>query len=205
RIAAIYSAAHMDDARALFLFRTPEPLDYHYRDVVRQKQLLRQRFAGMGWEVPRLLAAAEETETFYFDSITQLRLDTWSRGRVTLVGDAGYCPGPVVGGSTSLAVVGAYILAGELARYAPDYHAAFAAYEREIGDYVRRSRGFAAGAANMLVPASEFHLWAIVRAAQLIDALPAWAGRALAKFNAKTIRLHDAIELEDYTTRQATS
>jgi 2-polyprenyl-6-methoxyphenol hydroxylase-like FAD-dependent oxidoreductase len=202
RIATVYSAAHLDDARALFLFRTPKPLDYHHRDVLRQKQLLREHFGGMDWEVPRLLTELDNTPAFYFDSITQLRLDTWSRGRVTLVGDAGYCPGPVVGGSTSLAVVGAYTLAGELAAHAPDHSAAFAAYEREIGDYVRRSRTFAVAAAKKVVPARGFDLWVIVQALRLVNVLPASVCRAITKLNARTLRLHDAITLKDYTTLQ---
>ncbi|MFD2350093.1 hypothetical protein ACFSTC_13215 [Nonomuraea ferruginea] len=93
RIIGLYSAAHLPDARAVFLFRTREPLGYHYRDVPRQKELLREHFAGLGWEVPRLLAELDTTPAFYFDSITQLRMDTWSRGRVTLVGDAELLPG----------------------------------------------------------------------------------------------------------------
>ena len=89
-----------------------------------------------GWhaQVDGWLDELDHTPTFYFDSITQLQLDTWSRGRVTLVGDAGYCPGPAVGGSTSLAVLGAYVLAGELARARGDHAQAFAAYEREMAD-----------------------------------------------------------------------
>nr|BFE84425.1 FAD-dependent monooxygenase [Planobispora longispora] len=154
RMAAVYGGAQMDDARAVFLFRPAAELDYHHRDVGRQKELLREHFAGMGWEVPRLIGEElDRAPTFYFDSITQLRMDTWSRGRVTLVGDAGYCPGPAVGGSTSLAVVGAYVLAGELAEARGDHTRAFPAYEREIGDYVRRSRTFAVGAARRLIPA----------------------------------------------------
>jgi 2-polyprenyl-6-methoxyphenol hydroxylase-like FAD-dependent oxidoreductase len=204
RIAGVYSAAHMDDARALFMFRTPEPLDYHYRDVPRQKQLLREHFADMDWEVPRLLAELEDTPTFYFDSITQLRLDTWSRGRVTLVGDAGYCPGPAVGGSTSLAVVGAYILAGELAAHAPDHSAAFAAYEREIGEYVRRSRTFAVSAAKKVVPARPLDLWMLVGAARLVNVLPGSVSRAIAKLNTRSIRLHDTISLKDYRPKDTT-
>lgn len=200
RIAAVYSTAHLDDARALFLFRTPEPLDYQHRDAPRQKQLLREHFGDMDWEVPRLLTELDNSPTFYFDSITQLRLDTWSRGRVTLVGDAGYCPGPVVGGSTSLAVVGAYTLAGELAAHAPDHSAAFAAYEREIGDYVRRSRTFAVAAAKKVVPASRLDLWVIVQALRLVNVLPASVCRAITKLNTKTLRLHDTITLKDYTT-----
>ena len=64
RIAGVYSAAHLDDARAVFLFRTPEPLQYHHRDAPRQKQLLREHFADAGWEVPRLLAALDGTGAF---------------------------------------------------------------------------------------------------------------------------------------------
>ena len=85
---------------------------------MRQKELLRDAFAGMAAQVDRWLAEVDHTPAFYFDSISQLALDIWSRGRVTLVGDAGYCPGPAVGGSTSLAVLGAYVLAGELTRLA---------------------------------------------------------------------------------------
>jgi 2-polyprenyl-6-methoxyphenol hydroxylase-like FAD-dependent oxidoreductase len=202
RIAGAYSAAGMDDARAIFLFRTPAPLEYHYRDVPRQKQLLRDHFADMGWEVPRLLAELDDTPAFYFDSITQLRLDTWSRGRVTLVGDAGYCPGPAVGGSTSLAVVGAYTLAGELAAHAPSYSAAFAAYEHEIGDYVRRSRVFAISAAKKLVPTNRFNLWALVHTARLIGVLPAGVSRTAAKLGGRSLRLHDRFALKDYSRLQ---
>ena len=201
RIAGVYGAAHMDDARAVYLFRTPAPLEYHHRDVGRQKQLLREHFAGMGWEVPRLLAELDDTPAFYFDSITQLRLDTWSRGRVTLVGDAGYCPGPAVGGSTSLAVVGAYVLAGELATHAPDHSAAFASYEREIGDYVRRSREFAISAAKKVVPARRSDLWALVTAARLVNLLPGSVSRTIAKLNTGSLRLHDTITLKDYVVQ----
>ena len=106
RVAMVYTADHLDDARAVFLFRPTEPLDYDYRDTPRQKAQLRAAFGGMGDEVDGWLAEADDTPAFYFDAITQLQLSTWSKGRVTLVGDAGYCPGPAVGGSTSLAVYG---------------------------------------------------------------------------------------------------
>jgi 2-polyprenyl-6-methoxyphenol hydroxylase-like FAD-dependent oxidoreductase len=202
RLSGIYSAAHMDDARALFIFRTPEPLDYHYRDVDRQKQLLREHFAGIDWEVPRFLAELDAAPTFYFDSITQLRLDTWSRGRVTLVGDAGYCPGAAVGGSTSLAVVGAYTLAGALATHAPDYTAGFSAYERDMADYVRRSRTFAIAAAKKVVPASRFDLWVVVNAPRLVSALPASVSRAIARLNNRSLRLHDTFAVKEYSPLQ---
>jgi 2-polyprenyl-6-methoxyphenol hydroxylase-like FAD-dependent oxidoreductase len=201
-MAGAYSAAAMDDARAVFLLRTPEPLEYHHRDVPRQKQLLREHFADMGWEIPRLLGELGTTPAFYFDSVTQLRLDTWSRGRVTLVGDAGYCPGPAVGGNTSLAVVGAYTLAGELATYAPDYSAAFAAYEQRIGDYVLRSRDFAITAATKLVPASKFDLWMLLQLARVIGVVPASVSRTAAKLGGRGLRLHDMFALMEYPPLQ---
>ncbi|GAA3691397.1 FAD-dependent monooxygenase [Nonomuraea antimicrobica] len=198
RMAGMYGAAHLYDARAVFLFRTPAPLDYHHRDVPRQKDLLRAHFGGMGRAVPTLLAELERATAFYFDSITQLHLDTWSRGRVALVGDAGHCPGPAVGGSTSLAVVGAYILAGELAAHGGDHTRAFPAYEAEIGDYVRRSRKFAVNAARRVVPGSRFDLWAMGQGVRLINRLPAALTRAASKIGSKGMRLHDSIEPKDY-------
>ena len=115
--AGIYGARHLDDARAVFLFRS-EPSWTTTTATAPAEGAAARAFGGLQPEVPRLLDELDRTPAFYFDSITQLRMDTWSRGRVTLVGDAGYCPGPAVGGSTSLAVVGAYVLAGELARRA---------------------------------------------------------------------------------------
>jgi 2-polyprenyl-6-methoxyphenol hydroxylase-like FAD-dependent oxidoreductase len=198
RMAGIYSARHADDARAVFLFRRDQPLDYHHRDVPRQKELLRAAFAGMHPRVDAWLAELDRTQAFYFDSITQLRMDTWSAGRVTLVGDAGYCPGPAVGGSTSLAVLGAYVLAGELAAAGGDHERAFAAYERELADIVRRSRAFAMGAAKSLIPSSPSGVWALTQVARLVSALPAGVSRALAKLNTKGVRLHDSMRVKDY-------
>ncbi len=198
RVAAVYSTAHLDDARGIFLFRTPHEPDYHHRDVKRQKQLLREAYAGMGWEVPRLLRELDHTPSFYFDSITQLRMDTWSSGRVSLVGDAGYCPGPAVGGSTSLAVVGAYVLAGELAAAGGDHTRAFPAYEREIGDYVTRSRSFAKVAVKQLVPASRRALTGLVLLSHFINRLPMPLARALSKLSSNGVRLHDSVRLKDY-------
>ncbi|NUW30631.1 FAD-dependent monooxygenase [Nonomuraea sp. SMC257] len=199
RVAAVYSAAHLDGARVLFLFRTPEQLDYHHRDTARQKELLRERFAGLGWDVPRLLDETDRASAFYFDSITQLTLDTWTRGRVALVGDAGYCPGPVVGGSTSLAVVGAYVLAGELAAAGGDHTRAFPAYQAAMGDYVRRSRSFALNAAKRLVPGGALDLGLLAGGAWLIGRLPGGLSRAASKLAAKGLRMHDQVALKDYS------
>jgi 2-polyprenyl-6-methoxyphenol hydroxylase-like FAD-dependent oxidoreductase len=199
RLAAIYTAQPLDDARAVFLFRTGKELEYHYRDALRQQELLRSAFVGMHPQVDGWLGELGRTPAFYFDSITQLQLDTWSRGRVTLVGDAGYCPGPAVGGSTSLSVLGAYVLAGELAQAGGDHERAFASYEREMGEPVRRSRAFARGVAKSLVPRSKAGVWALTRGVQLISLLPMSLTRAVAKLNTKGVRLYDSMQFKEYT------
>jgi 2-polyprenyl-6-methoxyphenol hydroxylase-like FAD-dependent oxidoreductase len=91
-----------------------EPINYDRRDIGQQRQLLVDRFAGAGWQCDALLTAARKADDFYFDSFLQVRMPAWTSGRVALVGDAGYCASPLSGMGTSLALVGAYLLAGEL-------------------------------------------------------------------------------------------
>jgi 2-polyprenyl-6-methoxyphenol hydroxylase-like FAD-dependent oxidoreductase len=198
RLAGIYTAQPLDDARALFMFRSKEELEYHYRDALRQKELLRTAFSGMDHQVDSWLDELDHAPTFYFDSITQLQLNSWSRGRITLVGDAGYCPGPAVGGSTSIAVLGAYILAGELAEARGDYARAFAAYEREMAEPVQRSRAMARGIAKSLIPNSRAGVWALTTGAQLISLLPAGLIKAVARLNTKGARVYDSMQYREY-------
>ncbi|HEX7302767.1 FAD-dependent monooxygenase [Lentzea sp.] len=196
RSAAVYGARHLGDARAVFLFRSPE-LEYHHRDVARQKQLLRAAFAGLHPQVDEWMSYLDTDRAFYFDSITQLREDTWSRGRVALVGDAAYCPGPAIGGSTSLAVVGAYVLAGQLAT-SPDHATAFTRYEDEMREPVHASRAFALGVAKTLIPSTRLGVWALTRGMQVATSLPSWLVRPLAKLNSTGVRLHDSMPVRDY-------
>ena len=100
-------------AKAGLAFRS-EPLTYDRRDLDQQRKLLADRFTGVGWHVPGLVSAADEADDFYFDAFAQVHMDGWSLGRVTLVGDAGYCASPLSGMGTALALVGGYVLAGEL-------------------------------------------------------------------------------------------
>jgi 2-polyprenyl-6-methoxyphenol hydroxylase-like FAD-dependent oxidoreductase len=200
RIAMSYTADHLDDARAVFLFRPPAALQYHHRDDARQRQFLRDIFSGLTPEVDSWLAELTGPGAFYFDSITQLELTTWSRGRVTLVGDAGYCPGPAVGGSTSLAVLGAYVLAGELERAGGDHVSAFAAYEQVMIDPVMRSRALAKTVATTIVPSSTLGVWALIGLGRLISVLPTSMTSAVANLNDKGVRLYDSMRAPDYPT-----
>lgn len=202
RMVGLYTARHMTDARAFFLFRPAAELAYDHRDVARQKQLLREAFGDLDGEVPRLLDEVDRAPAFYFDAITQLAMDHWTRGRVALVGDAGYCPGPAVGGSTSLAVVGAYTLAGEVAAAGGDPAIAYPAYEAAMRDYVHRSRGFAATMARRLVPGTRAGAWMLTAGTSLLTHLPTALGRRLVALGSGDLGLHESIRVRDYPALQ---
>jgi 2-polyprenyl-6-methoxyphenol hydroxylase-like FAD-dependent oxidoreductase len=130
------------------------PLAYDRRDVAAQQDLLARVFADAGWETPRLLAAMRSASDFFFDSLGQVHLDRWSAGRAALLGDAGYCPTPLTGLGTSLALVGAYVLAGELASVNGDHHTAFARYEQVMRPYVTRAQQLPPGGVAGFAPRS---------------------------------------------------
>ncbi|WP_414936815.1 FAD-dependent monooxygenase [Amycolatopsis sp. cmx-11-51] len=140
KMAGLYSARKNTEARAILGFQSPE-LDFDRHDPEQQRKLITDRFLGQGWEVSRLVREMESSE-LYFDSMTQIRMDRFSEGRVTLVGDAGYGPSPLSGQGTSLALVGAYVLAGSLAVH-QDHRAAFSSYEREIRPFVLQNQALA--------------------------------------------------------------
>lgn len=98
-----------------FMFRSDTPLSYDYRDVEKQRVLLREAFSGLGWHVPAMLEKTDIAPNFYFDALAQVQMPSWSSGRVVLVGDAAYCASPASGAGALLALTGAYRLAGELA------------------------------------------------------------------------------------------
>jgi 2-polyprenyl-6-methoxyphenol hydroxylase-like FAD-dependent oxidoreductase len=154
----VTSARDNREARAIFFFGS-QPLDYDYRDRGRQQELLAAAFAGDGWEVPGLLAAMREAPDFYLDPVGQVRMDSWSSGRVALAGDAGYCPSPLSGQGSSLALVGSYVLASELSAADGDHRAAFAGYQQRMADFVVRNQQIAIGNAKRFIPTSRRQIW----------------------------------------------
>ncbi|WP_219463070.1 FAD-dependent monooxygenase [Nonomuraea rhizosphaerae] len=116
------------------------PISYDHRDVEQQRRLIQEHCGGLRWEAPRLLKAMWEAGDFYFDTMAQITMERWSEGRVTLVGDAGYCASPLSGQGTSLAMVGAYVLAQELGG---DPHGAFERYETRMRPFVQTNQDLA--------------------------------------------------------------
>ncbi|MFE0351468.1 FAD-dependent monooxygenase [Streptomyces griseoluteus] len=129
------------------------PLAHDLRDGGALRQLVVDKLASMRWEGTRLAEAARKAPDFYCDAMAQIRMDQWSRGRVALLGDAGYCPSPLSGQGTSLALVGAHVLAGCLAQANGDHRTAYARYERRMRPFVTLNQALATE--NPGGPASE--------------------------------------------------
>ena len=116
-----------------------------------QKAFLRERFANVGWEAERVLQGLEATDDLYFDVLRQVKLDRWSKGHVVLTGDAAWCATPIAGIGTTLAIVGAYVMAGELSRSA-DLREALTRYEEVLRPYVKKGQNVSKLAPKMLQP-----------------------------------------------------
>lgn len=192
RLVALYSARHNREAKAVFYFASPEP-GLERRDVARQQAVLAERFAGNGWESDRLLREMRQAPDFYFDSVAQVRMDAWSRGRVALVGDAASCPSSLSGMGSGLAMVGAYVLAGELAAAGGDHRVAFARYEREMREYAAGCVKMGDGVASLMVPGSRLTASLLNRYYKVMPYLP---GKNLPARMAR--RTAEGIALRDY-------
>ncbi|WP_227983128.1 FAD-dependent monooxygenase [Nocardia spumae] len=130
-----------DASRAMAIFSFPAGnFDVDYRDIEAQKRLLRERMDGMGWLTPRILGHLDDTPDFYLDQVAQVVMDRWSTGRVGLFGDAAFSSSPMSGQGTGLALVGAYLLAGELAAAGWDPEAGFARYEARMRPFVEANQ-----------------------------------------------------------------
>jgi 2-polyprenyl-6-methoxyphenol hydroxylase-like FAD-dependent oxidoreductase len=129
-------------------------------DIQDQKTLLRKRFGSSGWECPQILDALDSVNDLYFDRVSQIRMnqqqELWTRGRVTLVGDAASCVSLLAGQGSSLAMVAAYILAGELRRAKGRYVEAFARYQDLFGPLVLKKQKAALHLAGAFAPKSKF-------------------------------------------------
>ncbi|WP_168217816.1 FAD-dependent monooxygenase [Occultella kanbiaonis] len=182
-------------ARALLLFRGHPAGDL--RDPAHQLRVVRDAFAGIEAHLPFSLADLHESEDFYFDSISQIRMDTWSKGRVSLVGDAAYSPGPAVGGGTAMAVLGAYVLANELALARDDHAAAFASAESVLAPAIAQSRKVGPSSLRQLVPGNRLAAWLTPRTLRLLIRLPRRVSLALFSLQGS-----DTSRLDDFSSER---
>jgi 2-polyprenyl-6-methoxyphenol hydroxylase-like FAD-dependent oxidoreductase len=143
----------MRENRSAFLFvfaDTGQPARVH--DSLAQKELLRARFAGDGWEVPDILTRLAPAGDLYFDAVSQICMPRWTAGRVALVGDAAHSPSLLAGAGAAFAMLGAYVLAQELHRADGNFVHAFPAYEQRLRSFMVRQQRAAARFAASFTP-----------------------------------------------------
>src|SRR6185436_19895253 len=144
-----------------------------------------------GWRVPSFLAAMADAPDFYFDEVSQVRVEKWARGRAALLGDAGYCGTPLAGMGTSMSLVGAYVLAGELAT-ANTPEEALAAYQREMAAYVAEGTQLPPGGVEMFAPNGRLM---IRMRAMSMKMMGVWPMKGMLE---KQFSKADAITVKDY-------
>lgn len=154
---AVYGTGKADECKVALFFAS-SPLDVDRYNPAHQKDIIRRVFGKEEWRVPQILEHLSTTPDFYFDSISQIKMDRFSLGRAVLLGDAAWCASPVTGMGTSLAFVGAYILAGELKQARGDYAVAFTRYEKQMRDFVSRCHKLADGV-EWFCPTSRVKDW----------------------------------------------
>jgi len=155
-------ALRVNSTMFLFIFedrsfgsRQPEDIDVN-------KAILHERFERSGWECPQILEALQHTKELYFDRVSQVRMNSrqglWTQGRVTLLGDAAFCVSLLAGQGSALAMVAAYILAGELYRSKGNYAEAFSRYQQLFAPFVAQKQKAALRFAGSFAPHSRLSL-----------------------------------------------
>jgi 2-polyprenyl-6-methoxyphenol hydroxylase-like FAD-dependent oxidoreductase len=165
-------------------------------DRAGQETLLREKLGGAGWEVPEMLAVMSDAKNFYFDSASQIRMPSWSTGRIALVGDAGAGPSFLAGQGSALAMVEGYTLAAELAR-TNDHREAFARYEERLAPLVRSKQDAAQGLGLAFAPKNKFQLFVRNTVLKTMG-LPKVAAIAMGR------SFHDRVELPPFPEQTPT-
>jgi 2-polyprenyl-6-methoxyphenol hydroxylase-like FAD-dependent oxidoreductase len=164
----------------LFTFADEEAGTFAASDVAAQKALLRSRFGKSGWESQQILERLDEASDLYFDRVSQVHMDAqpglWTRGRVTLIGDAASCVSLLAGQGSALAMVAAYIVAGELYRAKGDYARAFARYQELFAPFIRQKQNAALRLRGLFGPKSKLTMFVRNQVMNLVNT--PWVARA---------------------------
>ncbi|MFC7868917.1 FAD-dependent monooxygenase [Streptomyces murinus] len=194
RSAVLYAHEPSDRLHGFLTFTRETPPFEAFRDPRAQRDLAADRFPEQVWHLPRLVTAMREADDLFFDIVSQIHLPTWSHGRVALAGDAAHATSFLSGQGSSVALVGAYILAGELATHA-GHQEAFAAYERRLRPFAERNQALATGGGTVVTPTTREQL----EARNTLVRDPGSAARALVTSGAEEGRAaHSGLVLPDY-------
>lgn len=151
--AALY--AHNNKTDVIFTFRPDQEIDYDFRDPEQLKAIVSNQMKGMGWRAAELEGELLKSSSFYFDKFCQVKMPSWTKGRVALVGDAAYCASPAAGMGGSLAIIGATALADAFANHLQNYLKAFEAYHTQLSPFIEEIQALAVQTLDKLLPSTE--------------------------------------------------
>ncbi|SEF73361.1 2-polyprenyl-6-methoxyphenol hydroxylase [Nonomuraea solani] len=188
RAAVLYAHEPGDLVHGFLTFARDEPPFTAFRTPRAQRDLVASTFPDTVWEIPRMVAAMRSAGDLFFDVVSQIHMPAWSAGRVALVGDAAYATSFMSGQGSSVSLVGAYVLAGELATH-DDHVTAFAAYEKTVRDFVEQNQALATEGGGAVAP----------RTREDLDARDAMLrGRTALPSGAEGRTAHTALVLPEY-------
>jgi 2-polyprenyl-6-methoxyphenol hydroxylase-like FAD-dependent oxidoreductase len=172
------------------VFAQDTELAIGHHELAEQKRILHGVFKRDRWECPAILAALDRTDTLYFDAVSQSHVPSWSRGRVVLLGDAAYCPSLLAGQGAALAMLGAYVLAGELKRAEGDIARALRCYEQRLRPFVEAKQQGAPRLGGWFAPRTSIGLFVRNQLTRLM-AVPLIGKRIIANTVADKFSLPD--------------
>jgi 2-polyprenyl-6-methoxyphenol hydroxylase-like FAD-dependent oxidoreductase len=194
RAAAVYAVGDSPTLLAFLNFATDDPPFHSNADIDMQRERTAEIFRDAGWIPSLLVEAMQRADDLFFDTVSQIHMPRWSSGRVALVGDAAHAPSFLSGQGTSLALVGAYVLAGELAAHT-DPADAFASYERLTRPFVEANQALASRkGGTLLMPRTQEELDARNAALAAMQA----SGEA-PSYSEHSRQVHNSLKLPDYS------
>ncbi len=148
--------AYNNKTDIVLCFFSENEILYDYRNEAQQREIILNQFTGSGWRVPELLEEVKNSETFYFDKLCQMKMPSWTKGRVALVGDAGYCASPAAGRGGSLAMDGATALADAFEKCDSNFELAFEEYNQSFRPFIDEVQADVINfGLDMLIPRTE--------------------------------------------------
>jgi len=150
---ALYAYNNKTDI--IFTFRPEVEISYDFRNQEQHKKIILEQFENVGWRTKELLNELINSKSFFFDKFCQIKMPSWTKGRVALVGDAGYCASPAAGMGGSLAIIGATALADAFEKHNGNFESAFEEYNKNLRPFIEEVQANAVEMLDKLLPSTK--------------------------------------------------
>lgn len=149
---AIMLNTYNNKTDVVFTFRPEKEISYDFRNQSQIKEIVSSQMNGISWRANELQKELLNSTSFYFDKFCQVKMTSWTKGRVALVGDSGYCASPAAGMGGSLAIIGAAALADAFEKNNGDYELAFQSYNKDLRPFIEKVQTSAVEMLGKLLP-----------------------------------------------------